>query len=196
MATEKIYGEQDFYRLAELLAIKFFTHNKEKFLEIGQDVDDLKQEARIVVYNLLKNTNFSGVSLPLVKKGVMWKLKHIRNNYNRDMKGISFVPLDEVLNEDTDNPRQIMFEFYENLPTATKKPLFSSPLELFKTTFSFDQIKSMLKPKEYQIIEERLRGKNTFALIGEKRGISKQMVDKIYRKSLLKLRKRLLERTK
>jgi hypothetical protein len=189
------YTTKDFLKLAEKVGRRFYSVYQNEFIGMAMDSDDVVQESKMVVLLLEKNKKLTGITFPLVKQAVTWKLTQMRDNYRRIMKDKELLPISQVT-RDKNGEEEANFE-EESLKIDPIKPSpFDSPTEMFKHVFQFKQLKYNLPKIGYQVVEKRLLKEETYAKIGEDLGYTRQRIEQIYKKTMKRIKLLLLERSK
>jgi DNA-directed RNA polymerase specialized sigma24 family protein len=184
------YSEKDFYHLAECLASKYYHYHEQEYKDMAMDLDDILQECRIVVFTLLTNPpkHITGISLPLVKKAVLWKLSQLIGNFNlvyKQRQGLrGFIPLQKLEQDRAENLDDILVDGkYEQVSGSQVE-------RLLKKSIKLEHLKKILPKNEYKILERRFKYGETFEKIGDEMKCSRQHIQQTYKRTIQKLRRR------
>jgi hypothetical protein len=186
----------DFQKLGDFIANKWYAQHHSDFLDMSMDLNDVKQEAQLCILMLKKNPKISGLSLPLVKKAVTWKMQEMIRNKRRNMNGIEVIPLHIIVGEGEEEGLDIEIPNLVNGKTEKYKNIFDDPLALFKSCFSVKKLQRVVPDKEYRVLEKRIIEEKTFEEIAKEIKVSKKRAHQLYSKAMERIKKRLLTQTK
>ena len=186
---ESKYTEKDFYKLGEYLSKTFYSQNHKDFKEMAMDIEDVIQETNYTIYKLYCNKRLSGITFPLVKQAVKWRLLQLIANYRSSKGEANITYIDDIYltNDGESNPLDSL------LTTDIEIPVFNSPWRLFCNLFDFNQLKQILEPNDYYIIYCICVDNNTYKEVGEKIGVSKQAIEQKYKTILAYIKNKIEE---
>jgi hypothetical protein len=189
------YTTKDFLKLAEKMGRRFYYVYQQDFVGMAMDDNDVIQEAKMVVLLLEKNKKLTGVTFPLIKQAIQWKLTQMLDNYRRVMKNKELIPISQVtIDNNGEDGAKIEEESLKKSPI--KASPFDSSTEMFKHVFQFKQLKYNLPKIGYQVVERHLLKEETYAKIGKDLGVTRQRIEQIYKKTMKRIKLLLLERSK
>lgn len=169
---KNIVPEKDLFHLAECLAKRSWNNpdNRNMYQKLAMEVEDVMQEALIVVWKLIKEKGIDNVTLPLVKKAVNWKFKNLLTDNKLITRSAEFVPIDE-------NNEELSF----------------TP-EHFDTFLKDAELQDALTENQYNILCLRFRDGLEYHEIGDQLGQSRQAVKDAVNNAIRNIRKMLHKR--
>jgi hypothetical protein len=190
------------YPMLQSISRKIYNNFRDEFVDLAMDYEDVVQESYLYYLDFEKRFKQKfpeKIIWSAIKQYVIWKI--MEKVYNFRDKGVELISIENELGICNDSQIDIERFLHEKLLSAKEiNSNRASPLKndevlkkiLLKTNpkFNFKKIKEILGEKKYNIFLSVLLkdDDDTFKSIGEKYEVSKQYVDKVYRKSLKKIR--------
>lgn len=158
---EEILDLAKAYISAEKYARKFYKYYTSIFKRAGIEVFDLIQESQLIVKQTINKFDSKETEdlLKLSSLAVGWHLKQMRR------KLVNSLTLEDIQNK-----------------IKTKQETYQYQI------FRFEDLNSILTPKQFHIVSEVVKNNKTFTSLAEEYKCSKELIRKIYNSSLLTIK--------